>query len=348
MAAGLIHSNVLDMANYIQFYLNKGTFKDKRVLSEESISDMKANHMKDVVLSNTENWGYGLYTKTVWIKTGKDSMTANIIGHGGDTYAFHSDFGFIPELNVGFVILTNTDNGGMIRSINKLLKTYLKETKGKTVNFIYNDKSDSLASEKEFPCKPEEIIGSYNMGDMLMQAKNDKKIKFKQGLTKIVLKQKKSQPNMYSIKAILFGVIPIKVKDQEFTFVKMNSEVFLKVLYTKTKKQEFIAVKSSSMPISNAWKEQFGNYKIINANYKCTDCPYGITEGMTLKLLEAKGFIQLKTSGKTPDTKGSVYANIISDNMAVSGGIGRGTGETIKILENGNIYYSGFEFKKVE
>ena len=34
--------------------------------------------------------------------------------------------------------------------------------------------------------------------------------------------------------------------------------------------------------------------------------------------------------------------------IAVLGGVGRGTGDVARILENGNLYYSGYEFSKTK
>ena len=45
---------------------------------------------------------------------------------------------------------------------------------------------------------------------------------------------------------------------------------------------------------------------------------------------------------------GTLHFDMISDKSAVLGGIGRGNGDVLRILENGNLYYSGFEFVKIK
>ncbi len=346
-AAGLIHSNVLDMCNFIKMYLNNGSFNNTQIISSKGIMELEKNRMDSTLLSKDENWGYGLYTEKAMIKQNNDSSVVNIIGHGGDTYAYHADFAFIPELNIGVVLLTNTDSGQRIRSAKKLLKLYLKEAKASTTVLNYKKQRIDSNLNNEKIINENEIVGKYNAGSLAFEVKNVKKMKIKQGLATIVLKQKSNDHNIYTGKAVVLKVIPLKVKGIEFKFVNLNNNVYLKQIDTKTKEEMFAFVKSeNNMPISNTWKVNFGEYKITNY-YPCVNCPIGNQDGMTLTLNQENGILFVKTKGKTEDTNNKLYLNIISDTMAVSGGIGRGTGETVRVLENGNIYYSGFEFQKI-
>ena len=52
----------------------------------------------------------------------KDSAIVSIIGHGGDTHAFHADLAYIPEQKVGAVVLTNSVNGRSMSEASKLLR----------------------------------------------------------------------------------------------------------------------------------------------------------------------------------------------------------------------------------
>src|SRR5690606_19558804 len=49
-------------------------------------------------------WALGFYEKS--------SHGLRIIGHGGDTQWFHSDFALIPEERIGIFVSYNTDTGG--------------------------------------------------------------------------------------------------------------------------------------------------------------------------------------------------------------------------------------------
>jgi CubicO group peptidase (beta-lactamase class C family) len=342
--AGLIHSNALDMANYLKLYLGRGTYNGTQLVSAETMEEMEKNRLGNTLLSKNSNWGYGLYSKTMLVCDSKDSTVAHIIGHGGDTYAFHADFGYMPEMNVGVVILTNTDKGVYINSADFLLKLYLKEAKGKTVVMKFKA---ATTVDNESACTAEDIKGNFMFGPMIMKAGSVKKMSFKQGPAKIVLHQKKADPLNYSLKAIVFGIVPVKVKNQEITFVKVNDVVYLKAISTKSKKTDYLAVKTNNGPIPDAWKKKAGTYKAIGKSYPCTGCPYGNTEGMTISLGIKDGFMHMGTKAKTEDMTDSFYLDILSDSMAITGGLGRGTGNTVRLLKNGNIYYSGFEFARV-
>jgi CubicO group peptidase (beta-lactamase class C family) len=346
-AAGLIHSNALDMGNYLLLYLNNGQFNGTRVVSAESLHEMEKNQLPGITLNEGQNWGYGLYSEKIKVKKDQDSSIVNLVGHGGDTYAFHADFGFIPELNVGAVVLTNTDRGSSIADAGPLLRMYLKETYGKKITLKYKNPADSLLLKTaDQPCSPDEIKGNYNMNEMFVRVTNLKKIKFKQGPATIVLRQIKTQPGSYSVKAVLYKVIPINVKGQQVKFVKLNNEVYMKGVSSKSKRESYMAKKSETKPIPPSWRSHYGKYTLTGTSYPCTGCPFMNPEGLSITLSEKKGVLVMKTKGKTRDMNNLNHLEIISEQMCVTGGIGRGTGETVKILENGNIYYSGFEFKK--
>jgi CubicO group peptidase (beta-lactamase class C family) len=348
-AAGLIHSNALDMANYLLMYLNKGQFNTTYLLSPDGIEDMMANHIVGITLPESDAWGYGLYSSTALIKKEKDSSVVNIIQHAGDTYAFHADFAFIPELNLGAVVLTNSDNGVSIRSASKLLKTYLRESRNiKLSTGIAPARDSTQPSEVKIACNREEIKGVYNFNSFLIPVKNTKKIKFKQGPAKVVLKQKHDDSTRYKAKAILLGLVPIKIKNQQFAFEKKENRVYLKVIFTETGREDFIGVNSTPKPISAAWKTAYGKYKPVNKVYGCSNCPYANTDGLSMTLKEKDGCVVLAMQAKSDDLKGSSYLEVLSDKVCVTGGIGRNTGETVKLLENGNVYYSGFEFAKAD
>ncbi len=347
-AAGLIHSTVLDMSNYLLMYLKKGEFENKYLLSPDGIDEMFKNQISDIDLYEGDNWGYGLYSNEVSWKHGNDSNIVNLIGHGGDTYAYHADFGFIPELGVGVVLLTNTDKGVYVRSASKLLKLYLKTEKKILLNTAYKAPKDSSKKiSGEINCSGEFTKGVYNMNDFLIKVTNTSKIKFSQGPATVVLRQKENNPDHYKLKARVFGIIPIKIKDQEFKFVNRNGKIYAKAVFVKSGDEEYVGLKSEVKEIPSEWKKAFGKYELATKAYDCTNCAYSNPKGLKMVLKENKGFVKIITKSKSIDLKGNSFLELVDNHSAQTGGIGRGNGETVRILENGNVYFSGFEFKKV-
>ena len=347
-AAGLIHSNVLDMANYLNMFLNRGEWQGQIILTPDNIAAMEENQIADVYLSNGESWGYGLYSKKLYCKQNADSVAVNMIGHGGDTYAFHADFAYIPELQIGAVILTNTDNGVRLNNVGRLLRLYLKHQNKKTLNLNVID-TLSIRNAKKFDkaCADAEKIGTYNFDHFLIEVKNTDKFKFKQGPVLLVCNRKKDDSSSYLVKAKIFGFIPFHFKGPELKFVKRDGSVFLKTYNIHNKEEEYIGMKSAKQPALDAWQKKLGNYIVTGDVYACNNCPYMNAQGLKLKLQIKNNRLVMETKGKTSDLNDVYFLEVLSDTLAVSGGINRGDGEAVRVMPNGEIHYSGFVFKKM-
>lgn len=339
-AAGLIASSASDMANYLNMFLSNGA--NGTIISEASLEEMQQNATAANTLPTASEWGYGLYADHLTFASPTDTMTVKIIGHGGDTWAFHADFQFIPELNVGAVVLTNTDKGIAMSSAKRLLNIYLREMEGKK-QILQKKEKDSTTSRDQI-CNRNEVTGDYYLSGMNMHVSNPAKIKMKQGMHTIRLNEV-NDLLYYKGKIYLFSLIPVKVKHQEFKFVKLDNDIYLKVIMTRTGNEEYAAIKSKAQPITASWKNKFGKYVPAGEVYACTDCPFMNFKGIRMTLKEKKGKLvaRLKTDDKS--VNGDLWFEIVSDELAVTPGIGRNTGETLRILENGNLFYSGFEFK---
>ncbi|MHC5114700.1 MAG: serine hydrolase domain-containing protein, partial [Planctomycetota bacterium] len=94
--AGAINSNVKDMARWVRFQLNRGTFLGKRLLSKE-------HHKQTWTMHSTVTPGidYGLG----WMLRDWDGRTC--IEHAGGIDGFTAEVALLPDENVGFVLLMN-------------------------------------------------------------------------------------------------------------------------------------------------------------------------------------------------------------------------------------------------
>ena len=344
-AAGFMSSNVIDMSNFITMLISDGSFNTKQIIAANSLAEMEKDQLTNVLLASPYAYGYALDLDSIKIKNIKknDSTVVSLIGHGGDTHAFHADFGYLPELKVGAVILTNSVSGGSIRSASKLLKIYLENAKNLEVDLDYT----APKSYKGTTPKDDEILGKYNLAQFIIDVKNVNKIKIKQGLSKLILK-KKSNSNNYSAKAWIFGIIPKKMKGQEFKFEKLNNEIYVKQVSTKSKKEYYIGKKKTAhLPIPESWKSMYGKYELTGEIYTAKDHTAWDISDVKMTVSEKNGVLKIDIKSKSI-LNFSFYFDIISDTSAVLGGVGRGTGGVARILENGNLYYSGFEFSKTK
>ena len=100
-ADGGLISNVMDLANYIKMYLNRGKCGENALLSSELIEEMEKPRVKlPLQVFGGEAYGYGL------------SITPNflgykLVGHGGSVLVYTAYIGYIPERRVGIALLAN-------------------------------------------------------------------------------------------------------------------------------------------------------------------------------------------------------------------------------------------------
>jgi CubicO group peptidase (beta-lactamase class C family) len=95
--AGLYWSTVEDMARYLLTELNMGvTPEGERVVSAENL---QVTWTPQVSVTAESSYGLG------WIVD--DYKGQRMLQHGGNTFGFTSDLAFLPEANLGIVVLAN-------------------------------------------------------------------------------------------------------------------------------------------------------------------------------------------------------------------------------------------------
>jgi CubicO group peptidase (beta-lactamase class C family) len=105
--AGGAWSNVRDVLKYVQMELAEGKLPSgKQYISKDSLLARRA---PQVATGKDVTYGMGLSVNTKY--------GIPVVHHGGDMIGYHSDMMWLPEHNVGAVILTNGDPGWTIRSL---------------------------------------------------------------------------------------------------------------------------------------------------------------------------------------------------------------------------------------
>ncbi len=104
--AGAGWSNVNDMLKYVSMELANGALPDgRRYIAKEPLL-ARRNAM--VPIGKDSVYGMGLIVDSTY--------GVPVVHHGGDMIGFHSDMIWLPEQQVGAVVLTNGDPGWLIRS----------------------------------------------------------------------------------------------------------------------------------------------------------------------------------------------------------------------------------------
>ncbi len=111
--AGSINSNVTDMANWLLLNLNKGKFGEKQIISEVSLKEI---HSPQFIMSRNlqEDLFYSMYGLG-WVITAYRGHL--LLTHGGGIDGFLAHVSFMPEENIGIVMLTNLSPHPLTRII---------------------------------------------------------------------------------------------------------------------------------------------------------------------------------------------------------------------------------------
>jgi CubicO group peptidase (beta-lactamase class C family) len=108
--AGAINSTVEDMATWLRLQLGNGVFEGRRVVSAENLGFVRT---AKVGVSDTISYAMGWVTRA--------TPNGRVIWHSGSTDAFGAFAGFLPDKDVGVVVLTNETNAGLPDAIGEWL-----------------------------------------------------------------------------------------------------------------------------------------------------------------------------------------------------------------------------------
>ncbi|WP_195696749.1 serine hydrolase [Priestia megaterium] len=106
-AAGCINSNIEDMAKWVLFHLNQGKVGEHELITPDMLQQMYQPHIPipDEPLLSTSETTLNCYGLGWFISAYRGYK---VIHHGGNIDGFSALVSFIPEENIGLVILTNT------------------------------------------------------------------------------------------------------------------------------------------------------------------------------------------------------------------------------------------------
>jgi CubicO group peptidase (beta-lactamase class C family) len=102
--AGAVWTSSADLVRYVQNELGLGKLPDgKQLVSAENLLMRRT---PQVSLGEDASYGMGLIVDHTY--------GVPVVSHGGSMLGFKSNFYFLPDSGIGAVLLTNSDNGGML------------------------------------------------------------------------------------------------------------------------------------------------------------------------------------------------------------------------------------------
>ena len=116
--AGAINASAKDMANYVRFYLQRGSLDGTRLLDASSIERMETTEtLPSAKLGNVA--GYGLYNSATF------EGPFVFRGHGGAVMGGLTDMAYLPDSGRGYAVMINSGNGDALRQIADLARHYV-------------------------------------------------------------------------------------------------------------------------------------------------------------------------------------------------------------------------------
>ena len=168
--AASINSNIADLLKWTQMWLNGGTYEGKEIISKKTYETITSSQMALPVRGSQKALGidfsdYGLGW-SLFEYEGK-----KVITHNGGLPGFLSKVAFVPELNLGIVILYNDMSYILEAAMFTILDSYLKGVPGDHLTKLkdqmnkYADKTeeenDKRTAEKIPDTKPSLGLNEY-------------------------------------------------------------------------------------------------------------------------------------------------------------------------------------------
>lgn len=253
-ACGGIYSSAKDVANWILMQLNEGMFNGKRVveksvlnktLTPQNIMRFPVYNPKNPVSRHFLAYGLGWFMQ--------DYRGKLMIEHSGGYDGMVSRTSFIPEINLGVVILTNNDENDIITTLlYQIYDLYLEAefmnwdsisySKGKIFfEDDYNQWNEKLADTNKY-LKPsfamEELVGTYknipagNANILFKKGRYVINLEMRPNMTGYI-KQYHNDTLYCETDDLVFGrfFMPVKIENGKIVSIKIKADDFIDPLY---------------------------------------------------------------------------------------------------------------------
>lgn len=158
--AGALLSSVNDMSKWLQFQLNNGKIGDKQIVSEKALNEMwYPQILNNVSKGSKQLWpgthfkGYGMGWSLM------DYNGKKVISHSGGYDGMISYTAFVPEANIGFVILTNKNSSLYYPLFYKILDVFMSDNdKDWSAYFLEKEKQGKEFEKQEDKARIEKRV----------------------------------------------------------------------------------------------------------------------------------------------------------------------------------------------
>lgn len=330
MPAANLLSNVVDLSQFLKMQFGDGKLGDRVVLSPASTREMVRIQNADFPLTFNSYVGLG------WMMSGIEVPGGGpVASHGGSLPDSHSMLAMLPEHKLGVVVLTNSATAHV--SVSKIaaeaLRLMLENKTG-----VVQPPPPSVVQAQERPPSSEEL-GLYDgYFDTLVGLA---KFSTKSGSIDVdaVGRHFRLVPHedgLLSLKYKVFGLVPVRVSafdDIRFSIVPVAGR---QILVGRIGGESLMfGEKLKPGRIPETFRQSVGQYEIIDPGDGPNPDSILLKEDNGLLIGEAHFPL-------APDLLLRIGFLPISDDEAVTVGLGTGRGDTLRLITTGNEERLGF------
>jgi hypothetical protein len=338
LPAGGLNTNVLDLSRFMQMVFAAGRADERQIIKPETLAEMLRPQNADVPLDLDIRIGLAWMLGDAALQNG-----GPVASHGGATCHHRSQLIVLPEHKLGIVVLANSSTSGSV--VNKVATEALKlALEAKTGIKQPAGKKTELPSEVTVP--REELL-TYEGRYETLEGVVDVGLESNYLQTEVMNKTLRLVPradNRFYLQYKLMGLIPFSLGglgNIGISHAMIDGHDILKACING---REILAgERIQAIEIPEKWLERTGKYEIVNRGNDAL-----ILDNLHLR--HDKGLLRVDYSLPL-FSKNTITLALepISDSEAIIYGLGRGKGETIRVVKEGGkalLHYSGYLFRK--
>ncbi|QOX77484.1 beta-lactamase family protein [Trichlorobacter lovleyi] len=337
--AGGLNASVNNMSRFIRMILAEGELDGQRLIKAETLQEMLRSQNRDVALDQGFRIGLG------WMLDGLGGINIKNAGtvahHSGATIYHRAQLVVLPKVKLGVVVLSNSSSAQQV--VNSISTEALRLALEIKTGRKQPEQEPVVSGEFLTPDELEAYQGSYaTMAGLgrLSPRSGYLKAELMDRSFRLVPRQDKKLQLQYR----LLGLFPLDLGElgrYGISRATVNGHELLKV--ADGEQELVIGEKVMPVPVSEAWRQRTGSYRISNAGADTV-----LVSDIELRL--ENGFLLVEYT--LPEFGGGRTSSVIrpvSDHEAVFTGLWRGMGETIRVInENGTeqLSFSGYRLEK--
>jgi CubicO group peptidase (beta-lactamase class C family) len=160
--AGGVYTNILDMARYLMFHINKGRVGEAQVLRRDLVEAMHTLQLPE----KHERFGYGLGILALHL--GPQSY----LTHGGGGYGFTTLMSMYPGLKLGLVVLANVEQNPIANKVSAAVTKIIEARLEPPTSELEKPTVDTRGPVSSADERVRRLAGSYS-GDVTVGANKE-------------------------------------------------------------------------------------------------------------------------------------------------------------------------------